>query len=77
VLALRYGGLDVAGLLALVGQGQGIGLLPARAVAHGVPLSAPPLVHRTELLAVDVAARPDQAPALVARVFAEAAALSG
>jgi DNA-binding transcriptional LysR family regulator len=72
--ALRYDGHDVAGLLALVEHGQGIALLPARAVAHGVALSAPPLVHRTELLAVDVAEHPDQAPALLARVFAEAAA---
>jgi len=72
--ALRYDGLDVAGLLALVEQGEGIALLPASAVAHGVALSAPPLVHRTELLAVDVDEHPDQAPALVARVFAEAAA---
>jgi DNA-binding transcriptional LysR family regulator len=71
--ALRYDGLDVAGLLALVEHGEGIALLPASAVAHGVALSAPPLVHRTELLAVDVDEHPEQAPALVARVFAEAA----
>jgi DNA-binding transcriptional LysR family regulator len=71
--ALRYDGLDVSGLLALVEQGQGIALLPARIAGSGVPLSAPALVHRTELLAVDVAERPDQSPALVARVFAEVA----
>jgi DNA-binding transcriptional LysR family regulator len=48
--ALRYEGQDVAGLLALVAAGQGLALLPARVVASGVPLAAPRLVHRTELL---------------------------
>src|SRR3954470_751254 len=57
--AVRYDGLDVAGLLALVEHGEGIALLPAAAAPHGVAVSAPPLVHRTELLAVDVAAHPD------------------
>ncbi len=47
--ALRYDGLDVGGLLALVAGGQGLALLPA-GVASGVPLAAPALVHRTELL---------------------------
>jgi DNA-binding transcriptional LysR family regulator len=47
--ALRYDGPDVAGLLALVAAGQGLALLPER-VADGVPLAAPALVHRTELL---------------------------
>lgn len=47
--ALRYDGGDVDGLLALVAAGQGLALLPAR-VAAGVPLRAPALVHRTELL---------------------------
>jgi hypothetical protein len=47
--ALRYDGLDVTGLLALVAAGQGLALLPAR-VASGVPLAAPRLLHRTELL---------------------------
>jgi DNA-binding transcriptional LysR family regulator len=47
--ALRYDGLDVTGLLALVAAGQGLTLLPAR-VARGVPPAAPRLVHRTELL---------------------------
>jgi DNA-binding transcriptional LysR family regulator len=47
--ALRYDGLDVGGLLALVAAGQGLALLPA-AAADGVPLAAPALVHRTELL---------------------------
>ena len=49
--ALRYDGLDVAGLLALVDEAQGIALLPAGIVRRGVPLAAPPHVHRTELLA--------------------------
>jgi DNA-binding transcriptional LysR family regulator len=48
--ALRYDGQDVAGLLALVAAGQGLALLPATSVPHGVPLAGPPLVHRTELL---------------------------
>jgi DNA-binding transcriptional LysR family regulator len=48
--ALRYDGLDVAGLLALVAAGQGLALLPARVVQTGVALAAPRLVHRTELL---------------------------
>jgi DNA-binding transcriptional LysR family regulator len=48
--ALRYDGHDVAALLALVAAGQGLALLPARAVATGVPLVFPRLVHRTELL---------------------------
>jgi DNA-binding transcriptional LysR family regulator len=47
--ALRYDGLDVTGLLALVAAGQGLALLPAR-VASGVPLAAPRLLHRIELL---------------------------
>src|SRR5438445_180474 len=47
--ALRYDGLDVGGLLALVAAGQGLALLPS-AAADGVPLAAPALVHRTELL---------------------------
>jgi DNA-binding transcriptional LysR family regulator len=48
--ALRYEGQDVAGLLALVEAGQGLALLPARAVRTGVALVSPRLVHRTELL---------------------------
>jgi DNA-binding transcriptional LysR family regulator len=47
--ALRYDGSDVSGLLALVAAGQGLALLPAR-VGSGIPLAAPPLVHRTQLL---------------------------
>src|SRR4051794_7820493 len=48
--ALHYDGGDAGGLLALVAAGHGLALLPRRAVAHGVPLAAPGLVHRTELL---------------------------
>jgi DNA-binding transcriptional LysR family regulator len=48
--ALVYDGGDVAGLLALVAAGHGLALLPRRVVHHGVPLRAPDLRHRTELL---------------------------
>jgi DNA-binding transcriptional LysR family regulator len=47
--ALRYDGLDVGGLLALVAAGEGLALLPAR-VADGIAVASPRLVHRTELL---------------------------
>jgi DNA-binding transcriptional LysR family regulator len=67
--AVRYEGLDVGGLLGLVDAGQGIALLPARTVAHGVPLAAPPLVHRSELLAAG-----EPVGRLVASVFADAVA---
>jgi len=65
--ALRYDGLDVGGLLALVDEAQGIALLPAGIVRRGVPLAAPPLVHRTELLAAG-----EPVARLVAGVFAAA-----
>ena len=65
--ALRYDGLDVGGLLALVDEAQGIALLPAGAVRRGIPLAAPPLVHRTELLAAG-----EPVARLVASVFAAA-----
>jgi DNA-binding transcriptional LysR family regulator len=65
--ALRYDGLDVGGLLALVDAAQGIALLPARAVGRGIALAAPPLVHRVELLAAG-----DPVARLVASVFADA-----
>ncbi|WP_329377977.1 LysR family transcriptional regulator [Streptomyces sp. NBC_01351] len=53
--ALRYDGTDLHGLCALAAAGHGLVLLPRRvaetAVAGvAVPLSAPRLVHRTELL---------------------------
>jgi hypothetical protein len=60
----------VTGLLALVDRAQGLALLPARAVSHGVPLASPPLVHRTELLALP---RRELIPSVIATVFAEAA----
>jgi DNA-binding transcriptional LysR family regulator len=50
--ALVYDGSDVAGLLALVAAGHGLALLPRRAVAHGLDLAAPALVHRTERLMI-------------------------
>jgi DNA-binding transcriptional LysR family regulator len=52
--AFRYDGHDAGGLLALVEAGQGLALLPARMVDHGVPMSSPRVVHRTELLGTDV-----------------------
>src|SRR3954471_13173149 len=50
--ALTYEGSDVAGLLALVGAGHGLALLPERALAGvaGLPVIQPRLVHRTEWL---------------------------
>ena len=53
--AARYDGLDVGGLLALVAAGEGLALVPAAVAPDGVPLAAPPLVHRTELLTTDPA----------------------
>ncbi|MFF1558605.1 LysR family transcriptional regulator [Streptomyces sp. NPDC058279] len=56
VPALRYDGTDLHALCALAAAGHGLVLLPlrvARAAGAGVavPLEAPRLVHRTELLA--------------------------
>jgi DNA-binding transcriptional LysR family regulator len=51
--ALRYQGTDVRGLIALAAAGHGLALLPANAIGdHGtaVPVVAPRLVHRTEIL---------------------------
>ncbi|WP_328874522.1 LysR family transcriptional regulator [Streptomyces sp. NBC_00287] len=53
--SLRYEGTDVRGLIALAAAGHGLTLLP-RSVATGVlggvavPITAPRLVHRTELV---------------------------
>jgi DNA-binding transcriptional LysR family regulator len=52
---LRYEGVDVAGMLALVAAGHGLAVVPERALTGlagvtAVRLSRPPLVHRTELL---------------------------
>jgi DNA-binding transcriptional LysR family regulator len=54
---LRYGGHDLAGLLALVAAGHGAVLLPAHACdgtpgVRAVPLGRPPLIHRVELLSL-------------------------
>ncbi|WP_078862257.1 LysR family transcriptional regulator [Streptomyces sp. NRRL F-5123] len=53
--ALRYEGADVRGLLALCAAGHGLAVLPAAALSgapgvHAVPVAAPRLVHRTEIL---------------------------
>jgi DNA-binding transcriptional LysR family regulator len=45
----RYLGTDVFGLVALARAGHGLAVLP-QPVAGGVPISAPPLVHRVELV---------------------------
>jgi DNA-binding transcriptional LysR family regulator len=52
---LRYEGADVLGLIALAAAGHGLALLPSDAIGQApgiaaVPLRAPRLVHRTELL---------------------------
>ncbi len=53
--ATRYRGTDVRGLLALVAAGHGLALLPRPVLEEasgvvGVPVTAPRLVHRTELV---------------------------
>ncbi|MYW41940.1 LysR substrate-binding domain-containing protein, partial [Streptomyces sp. SID161] len=53
--ALRYEGTDVRALTALTAAGHGLTLLPRQAAAGvpgtvAVPLTAPRVVHRTELL---------------------------
>ncbi|MER7754120.1 LysR family transcriptional regulator [Kitasatospora sp. NPDC097643] len=53
--ATRYRGTDVHGLLALVATGHGLTVLPASVLAGApgvvaVPVGAPRLVHRTELV---------------------------
>ncbi|MFI8966825.1 LysR family transcriptional regulator [Streptomyces sp. NPDC053493] len=48
-VSLRYEGTDVRTLTALAAAGHGLALLP-RTAADGVPLTAPRLVHRVELL---------------------------
>jgi DNA-binding transcriptional LysR family regulator len=55
-----YDGVDLPTLLALVAAGLGAALLPASAAPFpdgviGIPLRNPPLVHRTELLALHTA----------------------
>lgn len=53
--SLRYEGTDVGALVALIGAAHGLALLPQPAIADlpgitAVPLTAPRLVHRTEVL---------------------------
>jgi DNA-binding transcriptional LysR family regulator len=53
--SLRYQGTDVATLVALVAAGHGLAVLPGPALAGApgvaaVPVTAPRLVHRTELV---------------------------
>ncbi|MFE5808570.1 LysR family transcriptional regulator [Streptomyces sp. NPDC056491] len=71
--SVRYEGTDLLGLCALAAAGHGLVLLPgrvARAAGAGVavPLSAPRLVHRTELLSPD--SPTGAAAALAARLAA-------
>jgi len=52
---LRYDGTDARTLLELVAAGAGLALLPARVVREraglvGIPVAAPQVVHRTELV---------------------------
>ncbi|MEE1785026.1 LysR family transcriptional regulator [Streptomyces sp. SP17BM10] len=67
--AVRYRGTDVHALLALVATGHGLALLPPSALAAspgvvGVPVTAPRLVHRTELVHGSL---PDGPAAMLAR----------
>jgi DNA-binding transcriptional LysR family regulator len=60
--AVRYEGADLATLFELVGAGLGVALLPQWACSGATPVSAvpitrPPLVHRTELLTLRTADR--------------------
>jgi DNA-binding transcriptional LysR family regulator len=53
--SMRYQGTDTATLLALIAAGHGLAVLPGPAVhgtdrVTGVPVTAPRLVHRTELV---------------------------
>ncbi|GIJ43530.1 LysR family transcriptional regulator [Virgisporangium aliadipatigenens] len=47
---LTYPGGDSATLLALVAAGHGLTVLPATAAPQGVPVTAPRLVHRVDLV---------------------------
>jgi len=58
---LRYDGADVAVLAGLVAGGHGLAVLPLPLVAShpglaGVPVGAPRLVHRVELLRLETVA---------------------
>ncbi|MFI9326435.1 LysR family transcriptional regulator [Kitasatospora sp. NPDC052868] len=69
--ATRYLGTDVRGLLALVAAGHGLAALPAAALSGApglvaVPVHAPRLVHRTELVRGSL---PEGPAALLARLL--------
>ncbi|MCX4666888.1 LysR family transcriptional regulator [Streptomyces sp. NBC_01381] len=73
--SLRYEGTDVRGLLALTAAGHGLALLPQPAIEgipgiNSVPVSAPRLVHRTEVLHSNAV---DGPPALLAAALRRAA----
>ncbi|WP_371778016.1 LysR family transcriptional regulator [Streptosporangium subroseum] len=59
-VGFRYGGEDVRTLLNLAAAGHGLTLLPS-SVAAGVPLTAPRVVHRVEMLHGPLAPGPAQA----------------
>ncbi|MEU4996756.1 LysR family transcriptional regulator [Streptomyces sp. NPDC021622] len=73
--SLRYEGTDVRGLLALTAAGHGLALLPQPTI-EGIPginavlVSAPRLVHRTEVLHSNAA---DGPPSLLAAALRRAA----
>jgi len=71
---LRYEGADVAVLTSLVAAGHGLALLPHSVVSVasglvGVPLSAPRLVHRIELLNAGASAGDGPAARLAAALM--------
>lgn len=74
---LRYDGTDVAVLAGLVAGGQGLAVLPGPLVAScpglaGVPVGAPRLVHRVELLRLPAAVADEPAERLAALLGAAA-----
>jgi len=72
---LRYDGTDVAVLAGLVAGGHGLAMLPGPLVASypglaGVPVGAPRLVHRVELLRLPAAVADEPAERLAALLSA-------
>jgi DNA-binding transcriptional LysR family regulator len=72
--SLRYEGTDVRGLIALTAAGHGLALLPQPTIdgipgVTAVPISAPRLVHRTEVLHGSAV---DAPPALLAAALTAA-----